>query len=234
MLQALSNGNVQAAANNLSGARVTLREAQALQLQNGLDIDADVNATLDQLRKRIFSKECENAQRSMDSLASASRQSMELGDYILADEQMEQAIRLAADNKDCALNDQAFKAVRDSIRPVVVFGRELRNVNALQSNGRYAEATEAYLKLDRETDGAMLSRYKVELPAFLDFRPTVWQRRLVDTPDRSFHQPAGSELSADGRPGIVDPSCTSRQFQATTDPAGTCTGFSRPAAGRQW
>lgn len=184
VLQALSNGNVQAAANNLSGARVTLREAQALQLQNGLDIDADVNATLDQLRKRIFSKECENAQRSMDSLASASRQSMERGDYILADEQMERAIRLAADNKDCALNDQAFKAVRDSIRPVVVFGRELRNVNALQSNGRYAEATEAYLKLDRETDRAMLSRYKVELPAFLIFVQQYgsegWLIHLID------------------------------------------------------
>jgi tetratricopeptide (TPR) repeat protein len=184
VLSALSDGNGQAAANDLVNARRMLSEALALQSQNGLEHDADINAATDVLRKRIFSRECENAQRSMDSLGTAARLSMERGDFLRADEQLERAIRVASDNSDCALMDQAFRSVRDSIRPAVAYQSALRKVLTLQSNGQYTEATEAYLKAGADHPSEFLSRFGLSHAALLGYAQAQgssgWLIHLID------------------------------------------------------
>lgn len=146
ILREVSEGKRFAQQNNLRSARSKAVRAERLRDENQLSTDQEVVNAIREFRELIFSQECLNAQRQLDSLASEAGRSYDKQDYLAADRLIRSALKISDDNRDCNLSEGNLRVSLDSMRSAVAYQTLVKDALWLQSNNRQADAYSKYME----------------------------------------------------------------------------------------
>ena len=146
-----------------------LQAALDLQARAALGTDRDIENALLDVRHRIFSKECENAQRQMDDKLLAVKSAMNSRSYLKADSMLKQALEMTRVNSECMLNSDLIRGLEDSIQRAVNYQSRLLAVLDQQKNKKYSEAMNAYADAGDYYHTNELSRFGISHPSLSSF-----------------------------------------------------------------
>ena len=135
--------------NDLGAAGDRYKKASDLQLQYGFSNDKDINKHRELLRKSIFSKECINAQESVDKAFKEGQANVDVANYIAARNQFELAIKTADDFANCGIDITDVKSANVAIRPAATYLALFSDFKIKEENGDYREAIDLYNKATR-------------------------------------------------------------------------------------
>ncbi|HRH67161.1 MAG TPA: hypothetical protein PLU53_12740 [Bacteroidia bacterium] len=169
LLERISEGLVCVGKNDLAGARKASREAVAMQNQYSLQNDADVLKSMQDLKTKIYSQECVNAQQWYDGLLREIHQRMSQLDYFAAEEKIREAGKFLEGNIDCSLNEGGMSAIHDSILPAVTYQTLVNQSLDFQSQKRYQEMIDKYQQAGVYFNQFSISRFGIRHAELFDF-----------------------------------------------------------------
>ena len=132
--------------NDLKSASDRLKSATALQTKYDLTGDKDINKHKELLRKSIYTQECINTEEQIAGLAKEGDAQKDKSNYLEASSNYTQAIALAKEFKDCAIDIAAIEASELEIRPAATYLTFMRDVKLKMENGDYRECLDIYSK----------------------------------------------------------------------------------------
>ncbi len=135
----LDEGKLHAWGNKLPEARSSYQKAADEIKLYGLEKDSDIDARMIELKNKIFSQECANAESSYNSLMEKSHKSMRDGDYQTAFEIITQAIAVTTSNILCNIDSKPAYYEQNRIKPAMEYQNMLKKADALASQTNYTE-----------------------------------------------------------------------------------------------
>jgi len=135
----VEEGKVQAWGNKLGEARDSYQKAtDALKLY-GLEKEKELDASMLELKNKIFSQECANAEQDYLSFLDKSKKLMRDGDYALAYVTLTQAIDVTSKNVLCNIDNSAAYKEQNRIKPAMEYQNLMFKVDEYEAQGNYTE-----------------------------------------------------------------------------------------------
>ncbi len=134
-------------ANNLSLARSTMRLVIDDQKVYGLTENSALSVRIENLKKAIFSQECQNAQKDYDAKVDAAVKAEIEKNFITASDNYNEALQIVKKNTDCDINDQMAKKGQANTEKPAHYQQTLALCNDQVKNNDYLKAIETYNKL---------------------------------------------------------------------------------------
>lgn len=135
----LDEGKLHAWGNKLPEARISYQKASEEVILYGLEKDKDIESRMVELKNKIFSQECANAEASYKSLFEKARTHMRDGDYQAANDVFSQAIGITTQNILCNIDNKPAYAEQNRIKPAVEFQTMIKKADALAAQTNYTE-----------------------------------------------------------------------------------------------
>jgi len=143
----IDDAEASVAANNLSLARSTLRLVIDDQKVYGLTDNSALSVRIENLKKAIFSQECQNAQKDYDAKVDAAVKAELEKSYITANDNYNEALQIVKKNTDCDINGEMAKKGQANTEKPAQYQQTLNLCNDRVKNNDYLKAIEAYNKL---------------------------------------------------------------------------------------
>ena len=140
----INNGDSLVLINKLTEARNIVRKTVDMQLKYSLTNEKTINKQLEELRKKIFSQQCDNAQKAFDDSYSKGKDALTKQDYVKADNFFIDAEETAEQNKDCGITIGKIIEEHLTIQPAATYLKMMEQVNNFQFEGNYHNAQEKY------------------------------------------------------------------------------------------
>jgi len=134
--------------NNLNQARSVFAEARQIAVSYNMSTNTDVTAKLDDLRAKIFSKECQNRYAQYEKLAQEGEMLIKKLTFIEAERKLAEAISFSNQYNECQINTSNVVARLDEIFPAARFEEYLIEVNSLIMSKSFTRAIEIYAQLE--------------------------------------------------------------------------------------
>lgn len=135
----VEEGKVQAWGNKLGEARESYQKATDAIKLYGLEKDKELDASMLELKNKIFSQECANAEQSYLSFLDKSKKLMRDGDYALAYVTLTQAIDVTSKNVLCNIDNSAAYKEQNRIKPAMEYQNLMFKVDEYAAQGNYTE-----------------------------------------------------------------------------------------------
>ncbi|MPM18747.1 hypothetical protein SDC9_65162 [bioreactor metagenome] len=135
----VEEGKVQAWGNKLSEARDSYQKATDAIKLFGLEKDKDLDASMSELKNKIFSQECANAEQSYLSFIDKSKKLMRDGDYALASVTLSQAIEVTNKNVLCNIDNSAAYREQNRVKPAMEYQNMMFKTDEYAAQGNYTE-----------------------------------------------------------------------------------------------
>ena len=132
--------------NNLKSAGERLKSATALQTKYDLTADKDINKHKELLHKSICTQECINTEEQIAGLAKEGDAQKDKSNFLDASRNYTQAIALAKEFKDCAIDISVIEASELEIRAAATYLTFMRDMKLKMENGDYRECLDLYSK----------------------------------------------------------------------------------------
>lgn len=132
--------------NNVTSAKSDLQTVYDLQSRFGLTNDKSVNDKTTSLRNKIFTRECANAQASVDSTVIASRALIAARDYLAAFEILEKGKQISDNFSSCKLFTDSLFALLLKVRHPGTYLQLMASVQSEISAAKYSKALDDYTK----------------------------------------------------------------------------------------
>lgn len=133
--------------NNLSQARNIFTEARSIADTYKLNDNEEVRGKLDDLRMKIFSRECQNRYNQYDNISKEGEMLIKKLTFIEAERKLKEALAFANQYAECQINTQAVAQRLEQIYPAARYEEYLIEVNALIMGRSYPRALEVYAQL---------------------------------------------------------------------------------------
>jgi hypothetical protein len=160
MLQ-IDEGLTLAEANRLDDARKKAREAEQWILNYQLD-NTDVNSRLTELKNRIFSQECKQAQERFNEYYRQGNQAATTLDFIKAFRLYSSAEETENKNRDCALQTLRLKEEMQYIHDGYTYQSMIESVLEMHQQEQYAASLERYLQAGDFFQANNVKRYGLQ------------------------------------------------------------------------
>ena len=121
VISTIEEGKVQAWGNKLDEARNSYQKANAEIMLYELEKDKELETSMLELKNKIFSQECANAEQNYNSLLEKSKKLMREGDYTQASVTLSQAIDVTNKNILCNINNSVAFAEQNRIKPAIEY-----------------------------------------------------------------------------------------------------------------
>lgn len=144
ILQNLSNGETDAAGNNLQSARRNLRAVTDMQNRYGMSGDTELQTKVKSLQGKILSQQCINVQQQIDDEYRQSVMLISKKSFIEAQDHLNKASALATNNFECMLVTDSVTKTTARIRPAAEFQQLVQNSSEADRNGDYGKALTFY------------------------------------------------------------------------------------------
>ncbi len=165
----LDKGDSLVNSNKLTEARNSIRNIADMQAKYSLATEKIFNKRLEELRKKIFSQQCENAQREFDELYLHGKDALLIPDYIKADDFFISAEKVNDENKDCGVNIREIVKEHSAIIPAATYLKKLAQVNVKQKEGDYRNAEITYNEVTKYYSDNNVSRFNISHESFYDY-----------------------------------------------------------------
>ncbi len=155
--------------NKLPEARNIIRTIADMQAKYSLATEKIFNKRLEELRKKMFSQQCENAQREFDEIYLHAKDALLIPDYVKADDLFIRAEKVNADNKDCGVNMRQIVKEHSAIIPAATYLKKIAQVNVLQKEGDYRTAEITYNEATKYYSDNNVSSFNISHESFYDY-----------------------------------------------------------------
>lgn len=135
----LEEGKVRAWGNKLSEARDSYQNATEAIKSYGLEKDKELEASMNELKNKIFSQECANAEQNYISNFDKAKKLMRDGDYALASVTLNMAIDVTSKNVLCNIDNSAAYKEQNRIKPAMEYQNRMFTVDDYAAQGNYTE-----------------------------------------------------------------------------------------------
>ncbi|PKP03535.1 MAG: hypothetical protein CVU11_07770 [Bacteroidetes bacterium HGW-Bacteroidetes-6] len=139
VLKTIDEGKMNAWGNKLAEARQNYQTAGDEIKLYGLEADRDIEAKMSELKNKIFSQECANAEKSYNELMDKARLYMRDGNYASATTTLGQAIEVTNANILCNIDNLPAYQEQNRIKPAVEYQNMMKNTDALAAKSNYTE-----------------------------------------------------------------------------------------------
>lgn len=158
----LSEGENAVALNNIPKAKQQLQEVIDLQSRFGLSNDAALNKKADALRGKIYTRQCANAQHSIDSVTVAAKDFLKDKLFLPAMLVLESGLQVKKENADCKLASDSMEALLMRIRPAGIFLQLVENSNEAVRKENYSEALRLYNEAKQHYESNAVAAYGIK------------------------------------------------------------------------
>lgn len=135
----IDEGKMNAWGNKLPEARQNYQVANDEIKLYGLESDKDLEAKMAELKNKIFSQECANAEKSYNDLMAQAKAFMRDGDYANATTTLSKAIEVTNTNVLCNIDNTPAYQEQNRIKPAVEYQNLMKNTDALAAKSNYTE-----------------------------------------------------------------------------------------------
>jgi len=139
VVKVIDEGKVQAWGNKLPEARNSYQKASDDIKLYGLEKDKELEATMSELKNKIFSQECANAEQSYLSLYDKAKKLMRDGDYALASVTLTMAIDVTSKNTLCNIDNSVAYKEQERIKPAMEYQNRMFKVDEYAAQTNYTE-----------------------------------------------------------------------------------------------
>ncbi len=196
MLKNLSHGHLKAWAGETNEARRVLEDITEKSAMYGLRSDSLINARLVSLSKRIREKECELAERDLETLMVGYFQLIDEDEFIKANNKLSEMKSLTLSKKECDFDDGKIYEEKERIRPVVSYLEKMEKVRDLyfsQAHSDYEFFVKTYIKTDEFYIENEIKNFGISHKVLFDF--------IISSSDQSLILYGVSYYSREYQPG---------------------------------
>ena len=111
--------------------------------------DKDIMKQLEELRKKIFTKECINAQNEYDIYIGNARNNISNKYYLLADNDFGAAFKVTENYPDCMIDKTEALNLKNSIQPAIDFLKNLLEIDDDVKTKKYSNAIAVYIETEK-------------------------------------------------------------------------------------
>lgn len=129
---------------NINTARQEMDKAMEKIRRFGIQEDKDIRNAVAGLNSRLMSQECTNLMAQYDSVITVARKSMENGNYIFAELQIQKAQRIADSLPRCATSKAKGELMLKEITDAVTYQKSIIDIDNLIAREQFKQAIEQY------------------------------------------------------------------------------------------
>lgn len=167
-----------ASANQLEQARKKVREADEWIARYALN-EAELSSKMTELKSRIFSQECKNAQEKFDGLYRKGNQAATELDFISAHKFYSLARQTASDNNNCGLNTYRLEDEIANIGDGYSYQSMIASVLTMHEQEQYAASLERYREAGEFFEMKNVKRYGLRHLTLDEFTETRCRNNFV-------------------------------------------------------
>lgn len=167
-----------AANNQLEAARRKAREADEWISRYSLD-DNNLSVLMTELKAKIFSQECKNAQDKFNDLYKKGNQAATELDFLKARKFYSDAVQTVLDNKDCGLNTYRLADEMEYIHDAYSYQSMLASVLTMHEQEQYAASLERYREAGEFFEMKNIKRYGLRHLTLEEFTETRCRNNFV-------------------------------------------------------
>jgi hypothetical protein len=165
----VKSGELQVESNRLSDARLNYQNAKKYQEKYSLFQDAEVNKLMTQLKSKIFTQECKNAQNEYEKIIADALSLAERKLFIDEEKTLEKAVKKAEENKDCDISTESASNERSRVLPAITYQKLLASIEGLIVVGKYDEVIKKYREAEEHFFDLNVSKFGLNHDALPDF-----------------------------------------------------------------
>jgi hypothetical protein len=169
----LRNGLELVKQNRIDDAKRIVISSYSTQNAYNLSDDKDIVKLLEELRKKIFTQECINAQNEYDLEISKAKVNISNRYYLLADKDFLAAFKICDNYPNCMINKTEAINLKNSVQPAIDFSNKLLVIDADVKNKKYADAIALYIETEKVFNNDNLaSLFGLSMLPIMDFIST--------------------------------------------------------------
>lgn len=165
----INNGKEKVNENDLKSAREFYKKAEDLTMSYPISKDADVIKAISELKEKIFSQECKNAQAEYDKFIDKAIEFIKNWDMISADKMLDKSIEIAKNNIDCGIETTSATNKKQEIMAGVIYQKKLSEIKQLEQYGEYQKVIDEYIDAEKYYNGNNVADLKLTHILLFDY-----------------------------------------------------------------
>ncbi len=141
----IDEGKAKVAVNQLVAAKTAYAEAKSLQEKYLLQSDSEITNEISNLKNKIFTQECANAQNAFDKQFATAKQLAEQKKFIEADAAFDATLTIALQYSDCGIVTTLVINKKAECLPGAVYQKKINSANDFLRNGNYQQCIDTYV-----------------------------------------------------------------------------------------
>jgi hypothetical protein len=156
--------------NQIEDAKKIVISSYSYQNSYNLSDDKDISRQLEDLRKKIFTRECINAQNQFDVHLENARNNLSNKYYLLADNDFKAAFKVADDYHNCMIDVSEATRLKSGVQPAIDFLNGMLKIDLDTKNRNYANAINAYIEIEKGFNNDNIAgRYGLSMLPLMDY-----------------------------------------------------------------
>jgi len=168
-LQITTAGEVEVVNNNLVKARTLYAESLKNRELYELREDSEINESIEKLKDKIFSKECNNLQNEYISEYNKALQQIRDLKFIDANSTLEKAIGICGRIPECGVSPIESRDKQKTILPAVVYQKQLKNAQENITKEYFREATAKFNEAGKYFEENNIGNWGLKHNTLFDF-----------------------------------------------------------------
>lgn len=148
--------------NKVQEAKQIVSSAMSMQNKYGLSEDKTINSMLKELKEKIFTQECINAQNDYDTQLKNAKQNIILKQFLEAEKFYDKAIKIAMDNLLCNINKSFAENGKFEILPAITYQKLLVEVQDLINTSQETRAISRYKEAEKYFYRMEVAKFGIE------------------------------------------------------------------------
>ena len=170
ILSDVANGLLMVKQNKIDDAKNIVMSAFNTQSSYNLSADKDINKQMEELRKKIFTQECINAQNEYDVYLGNAKVNVSNKYYLLADKDFDKAFNVADNNPNCMIDKTDAMSLKNEVQAAIDFLKKSIDIDNDVKLNRYSNAITAYIEIEKFYSQQQIDkRYALSLLPMFDF-----------------------------------------------------------------
>jgi hypothetical protein len=155
--------------NDWDALKTQLTKAEEMQAFYKLDGDKEITASIGSLKDKLKKFRCDQTQRKFQELVQKAKGHIASGNYILASDAYDNAIKMANENAECDIDYAQSAEEKSRFLAPATYQKFINKILDLQMNGSYAEAVAKYKEAQAYHVQFELGKFNLQKKSLFDF-----------------------------------------------------------------
>jgi hypothetical protein len=166
--------------NDFDALKSQLAKYEEMQTFYKLDSDKDINTPKNTIKEKLKNYTCDMANKKFEDLVQKAKASIASNNYIIANDNYENAIKIANENTVCGINLTSISDEKMNIVAPATYQKFINTILDLQMNGSFNEAVTKYKEALAYHAQFYLSKFNLPKKSLFDFAKDNFKNAALD------------------------------------------------------